>query len=127
MKKYYKINITFNDNQNEFIDEIIVARSFNGFFYQEIITNQAFYPLYRNPINNEEYFHNGDYIDGLNEINKQINKNGFSMIMFYDNNKEIEEINDATIIKKYYENFPSKIFSKYVGKNIQKKKIKKFN
>ena len=45
MKKYYKVNITINDGENEFIDEIIVNRTFNGFFYQEIVTNKKFYPL----------------------------------------------------------------------------------
>ena len=123
MKNYYKINITINDGENELNDEIIVTKTFNGFFYQEIVTNKLFYPLYRYPVSIEECIHNGEYMDGSNEIKKQINENGYSMIMFLENNKEIEKIDD-TKIKEYYKNFPITIFSKYIGKDIQKKKIK---
>ena len=109
--------------ENELNDEIIVTKTFNGFFYQEIVTNKLFYSLYRYPVSIEECIHNREYIDGSNEIKKRINENGYSMIMFLENNKEIEKIDD-TKIKEYYKNFPITIFSKYIGKDIQKKKIK---
>ena len=109
MKNYYKINITINDGENELNDEIIVTKTFNGFFYQEIVTNKLFYPLYRYPVSIEECIHNGEYMDGSNEIKKRINENGYSMIMFLENNKEIEKIDD-TKIKEYYKNFPITIF-----------------
>ena len=127
MKKYYTVNITINDGENEFIDEIIVNRTFNGFFYQEIVTNKKFYPLYRFPVSIKECIHNGDYMDGFDEINRQIIENGYSMIMFIDDNKHIEEIKDNNEIKEYYNNFPLTTFSKYISKDIQKKKIKKYN
>ena len=48
-------------------------------------------------------------MDGSNEIKKRINEYGYSMIMFLENNKEIEKIDD-TKIKEYYKNFPITIF-----------------
>ena len=124
MKKYYKIKITINDNEQEITDEVIVTRTFNGFFYQEIVTNKTFYPLYRYPISIKECIHNGEYMDGIDEINRQINKNGYSIIMFLDDNKFIEEIKDENEIKEYYKNFDSTNYSKYISKEIQKNKIK---
>ena len=63
-------------------------------------------------------------MDGIDEINRQINKNGYSIIMFLDDNKYIEEIKDENEIKEYYKNFDSTNYSKYISKEIQKKKIK---
>lgn len=126
MKKYYKINITINDKDKEINDEIIAIKSFNGFFYQEIVTNKKFYPLYRYPVSIKECIHNGDYMDGIDEINRQIDENGYSMIMFIDDNKYMEEIKDEDEIKEYYKKYPFKPFCKYISKDIQKKKIKKY-
>ena len=127
LNKYYKVNITFNDGENEFSDEIIATRSFNGFFYKELVTNKTFYPLYRYPISIKECMHNGDFMDGNDEINRQLNENGYSMIMFLDDNKHIEEIKDNNEIKEYYNNFPLTTFCEFISKDIQKKKIKKNN
>ena len=124
MKKYYKINITINEEKKELCSSIIATRSFNGSFYQEIITNKTFYPLYRYPVTIKECMHNGEFIDGMDEINRQIKSNGYSMIMFFDENKKIEEIKDENLIKNYYTNFHLTTFSNYISKEIQKKKIK---
>ena len=124
MQKYYKIKITINDNEKEITDEVIATRIFNGFFYQEIVTSKTFYPLYRYPVTIKECMNNGDYLDGQDEINRQINQNGYSIIMFLDDNKFIEEIKDENEINEYYKSFDSTIYSKYISKEIQMKKIK---
>ena len=46
------------------------------------------------------------------------------MIMFLDNNKDIEKVSDEQVIKDYYQEFPLSNFCKYVSKDIQKKKIR---
>ncbi|MBQ9318915.1 MAG: hypothetical protein IJR82_04725 [Bacilli bacterium] len=125
MKKFYKVNITINDGDNELTDEIIVNRVFPGFFYREIVTNKTFYPLYRFPVSAKQCLHNGCYMNGEDEIKRQLNMSGYSMIMFLDENKKIVEINDEAIIKDCYKDFSSSIFSSYIGKDIQKKKLKK--
>ena len=124
MQKYYKINITFFDGEQEIVDKIIAVRLFGGFFYQELVTKETFYPLYRFPVDFNECLHNGNYMNGEDEIKRQLEKKGYSMIMFLDNNKDIEEVTDEQVIKDYYHNFPLSIFSKYVSKDIQKKKIR---
>lgn len=124
LQKLYKINITFCEGKKEFVDSIIAKQVFGGFFYQELITGESFYPLYRFPITLNECLHNGNYMNGDNEINRQITQKGYSMIMFLDDNKEIKEVIDEQVIKDYYQNFPSSNFSKYIGKDIQKKKIR---
>lgn len=125
--KYYKVKININDGKNEFNEEIIVTRSFNGFFYKEIISNKTFYPLYRYPVSVKECMHNGTFMDGLDEINRQINNNGYSMIMFLNDNKWIEEVKDKNEIKEYYNNFTLTNYCKFISKDIQKKKIKKYS
>ena len=124
MQKYYKINLTFCDGNQEFVDEIIATQVFGGFFYQELVTGEIFYPLYRFPVDLKECLHNGNYMNGDDEINRQLEKKGYSMIMFLDNNKDIEKVSDEQVIKDYYQEFPLSNFCKYVSKDIQKKKIR---
>lgn len=124
--KYYKIKININDGDNEYNEEVIAIRSFHGFFYKEIISNKIFYPLYRFPVSIKECLHNGQFMDGSDEINKQLNENGYSMIMFLDDNKYMEEIKDKNEIKEYYNNFTLTNYCKFISKDIQKEKIKKY-
>ena len=124
MKKIYKINITITEKNREINSQILANKTFNGFFFQELITQKTFYPIYRYPASIKECMHNGEYIDGIDEINRQIKTNGYSMIMFIEENEKIEEITDENIIQDYYKNFHLSNFNKYISKEIQKKKLK---
>ena len=124
MQKIYKINITITEKDQEINSQILAKKRFNGLFFQELITQKTFYPIYRYPVSIKECMHNGEYMDGIDEINRQIKTNGYSMIMFIEENKKIEEITDENIIQDYYKNFHLSNFNKYISKEIQKKKLK---